>query len=66
MIDNGTFKRLQRERDEWRESGYELYEAMVAALDAKDWIVDGACDPDAPMKRFLKLEEKYGWEQTQR
>jgi hypothetical protein len=54
-------QRLERERNEWRESGYELYEAMVAALDAKDWIVDEACDPDAPMKRFLKLEEKYGW-----
>jgi len=55
-------RELERERNEWRESGYELYEAMVAALDAKDWKVDGACNPDEAMKRFLKLEEKYGWE----
>jgi hypothetical protein len=34
---------------------------MVDAINAGDWKVDGACDPDAAMKRVLQLEEKYGW-----
>jgi len=54
-------RKLERERDEWRESAEELHTAMVDAINSGDWKVDGACDPDAAMKRVLRLEEKYGW-----
>jgi hypothetical protein len=54
-------QRLERERNDWRESAEELHTAMVDAINAGDWKVDGACDPDAAMKRVLQLEEKYGW-----
>jgi hypothetical protein len=48
------------ERDKWRESAVELHTAMVDAINAGDWKVDGVCDPDSAMKRVLRLEEKYG------
>ena len=54
-------RKLERERNEWRESAEELHTAMVDDINSGDWKVDGACDPDAAMKRVLRLEEKYGW-----
>ena len=33
---------------------YDLLECVRTAIDAGDWIVDGACDPDRHLSKYVK------------
>jgi len=33
---------------------WDLLETVRAAIDAGDWIVDGACDPERHLSRYVK------------
>ncbi len=39
-----------------------LLEAMQAAIDSGDWVVDGACDPDQAMFMAENYLQEHGWD----
>jgi hypothetical protein len=37
---------------------WDLLETVCAAIDAGDWIVDGACDPERHISKYVKRTDK--------
>ena len=60
FVNSGKEAALQALHDEnerlgiYRDAYYDLLECVHNAVKAGDWIVDGACDPDRHLSKYIK------------
>ena len=49
-----TIRDLSTFAKHYHEEYWDLLEIVRAAIDAGDWIVDGACDPERHLSKYVK------------
>ena len=55
-----SVRQLHATAQHYRDEYMDLLEIVQAAIKAKDWIVDGACDPDRHLQNFRKQSKVLG------